>query len=214
MVNGSSENLIGGVQRTRGVRSFGLDAGSAALRGGLSGGAGKAVDSVARATMGSAISRVAEGTANRYRRRRGLGNPKEAQSTESGREEGKEEKKLTGVGFWMVLGTCIVKDLLDIFTNLTLILAIAVWVTTMLILFIVNFYLFYKGVAPTTRKVVWQAVVFLGDIVPFLSMFVGYTVYLIVIKVSENRDFSKLSEKVGGNKILGRLPIKSVLSKI
>ena len=208
MIDGVAQNNSGGgITRIQGMRSFGLNEGARLASAGLSGGVGKAVDRAAHMAVGGAVSTAAAKAAAKYRLKRESKTPAESRvESRQLQQADREEKKIAGAGFWMVLGICIAKDLLDIFTNLSVILSILVWVTTMMILFVVNFYLFYNGVKPTTKKVLWQAVVFAGDSFPFISIFIGYTIYLIFVRIVENNELAGLSKSLGLGRVNKLLP--------
>lgn len=183
--------------------------GKAGKLGGLAyavatGGVGKAIDKATKKATGQAISRAAQRASESYKKRQG-GKQKASQA----RSE-EDKKKMTGVGFWMIVGLALAKDLLDILTGLTVVLIILVVFTTMTISFIVAFYLFYVGVKPDTRKVVTWALSFLAEIVSggFLPT---YTISLFIIRFMENNgEFSALAGKLKKFKGFGRSKNKSL----
>jgi len=107
-------------------------------------------------------------------------------------------KKMTGPGFYMVVGIAIVKDLLDVFLNVSVVLSVVVIATGLLISFIVAFYLFYVGVKPSAKKVAVYAVSAIIELIPFLSIIPTFAFTLFIIRALENNPkLKKMTGKFG-----------------
>ena len=104
----------------------------------------------------------------------------------------KSEKKLTGISFWLIVGLGIVKDSLDIFLNLTLILVLFVIPIGFLISFGVFVYFYFQGVKMDSRKIATLVIGFLLDVMPLLSIFPTFTITLFIIRWLENSKDKKI----------------------
>jgi hypothetical protein len=100
-------------------------------------------------------------------------------------------KKLTGIGFNMVLTLTIIKDISDIFLNLSVFLSMFVILTGSLVSFVVCFYLFYNNVKPTTRKVVTYITLSALEIIPGFSLLPATAINLLGIRSLENSGLAK-----------------------
>ncbi len=109
----------------------------------------------------------------------------------------KPEKKLTGSGFFVMVGLAVTKDILDIIFTFTLIFAIFASFFGIIISFLILFYLIYNDVKWTTRKIVTMLITFIVEFLPFINAFIpAATVNLFIIKKFENSDrFKEFAEK-------------------
>lgn len=112
--------------------------------------------------------------------------------------EPQEKKKLQGIGFWAIVGLAIIKDILDIFLNITILLSVVVIPVTFMISFGVFMYLYLNGVKIDTRKGATIFVGFFMDALPFLSFLPTFTCTLFVIKWMENGGGGRLGKLAGG----------------
>lgn len=108
------------------------------------------------------------------------------------------EKKLRGIGFWAIVGLALLKDLLDIFLNVTIILSVVVIPITFMISIGVLMYLYLNGVKIDTRKGATIFIGFLIDAFPFLSFLPTFTFTLFVIKWMENGGGGRLGKLARG----------------
>ena len=105
-------------------------------------------------------------------------------------------KKLTGPGFWGIVCLALLKDISDVFLNLTLVVALFVIVSGLVINFIIFFYLFYTGVKPSMRKLATIAFSLIIGMVPFLSILPETTASLFILRIIENNErIRKAAEK-------------------
>jgi len=116
-------------------------------------------------------------------------------------------KKLTGVGFYMVVMLAIIKDISDIFLNLSIVFSFFVIFSGLIISFIVFFYLFLNNVDFITKygskKLVILITSFIIEIVPFLSIIPVFTFTLFLIKAIENNEqLKKFNESLLKLKII------------
>jgi len=169
----------------------GKEIGGNALRRGFSsnfaGSPGKVAQRLTEAATTPLIARGAERLARKQRLKkiqenRGRGLRDEAASP---------PKKLSGPGFWMVVGAAILKDTLDVFLNISILFSVLVIFTGLIIIFIVSFYLFYNGVKLTTKKLAVWAVSAIIEIIPFLSILPTYSFTLLIIRAMENNEHLK-----------------------
>lgn len=113
-------------------------------------------------------------------------------------DTGEEKKKMTGPAFWMIVCVALIKDISDVFANITLVLAIFVIVTGILVNFIIFFYLFSSGVRPSARKLATLMFSFIIGIVPFLSILPETTLALFIVRAIENSEhLKKIAERKG-----------------
>lgn len=107
------------------------------------------------------------------------------------------EKKLTGAGFGIIVGLAIVKDILDILFNFTVVLALLASFAGIVISFVVIFYLIYNDVKWTTRKMVAIIITFVIEFIPIVNALIpAATINLFIIRKFENSDrFKEFIEK-------------------
>ncbi len=109
----------------------------------------------------------------------------------------KPEKKLTGAGFFIMVGLAATKDILDIFFTFTLIFTIFASFFGIMISFLILFYLIYNDVKWTTRKITTMVITFIIEFLPFINAFIpAATINLFIIRKFENSDrFKEFAEK-------------------
>jgi len=151
---------------------------------GLSGGVGRVIDKATARTVSSAAERAVEIYKKKHPKKEVLGMEK-------------PEKRLTGAGFFIVLGLAIIKDLLDILLAATIVFAMLASLLGIAITFLIVFYLIYNNVKWTIRKIITVVITFLIEFIPIVSAFVpAATLNLLLIKKFENSDrFKKFAEK-------------------
>jgi len=132
-------------------------------------GAGTPGKMAQRATEAAIMPDIAN-TARKAARARRLKKIKEKRAAGERGKASAPEKKMTGVGFYMIVGIAAVKDLLDMFLNISVVLSIVVIGTGLLISFIVAFYLFYVGVKPSVKKLATFTISAIIELIPFLSI--------------------------------------------
>lgn len=98
----------------------------------------------------------------------------------------KDGKKLHGVSFWLIVGLAIIKDLLDIVLNISLILILLVIPIGFIISFGVFIYLYLQGVKMDSRKLATLIIGFFIDLLPLLSILPTFTITLFIIRFLEN----------------------------
>jgi len=105
------------------------------------------------------------------------------------------EKKMNGVGFWMIVALAIFKDALDLPVNLTFIFSFLVFFTGLFMSFIIFFYLFYNNVGFVTKfsvkKLLTMVALPVVEMTPFLSFFPMATVSLFIFRYLENHATAK-----------------------
>jgi len=113
----------------------------------------------------------------------------------------KPEKKMQGIGFWLIVVIALFKDFLDFVLTLTVLLIPIIIPLTFLIGFGVWTYLYLQGVKMDTRKVATMATGFFLDAVPLFGALPIFTVTLFIIKFLENSEHAqKLKLLAGGVK--------------
>jgi len=95
-------------------------------------------------------------------------------------------KKMTGVGFYMVVALALIKDTFDIIADISILLSILTFFTGLLISYIVWFYLFYNGVKLDSRKLATFAVSAIIEVIPLVNIIPTFTITLFVIRELEN----------------------------
>lgn len=99
------------------------------------------------------------------------------------------EEKLVGAGFWIMIGVAMFKDIIDIFLGLSLILSFLIVLTTIVINFVVFFYLFYNDVEITNKKVASWVSTFILEVIPLGLFFLPLTTLnLIIIRTLEHNE--------------------------
>ncbi len=97
-------------------------------------------------------------------------------------------KKLTGVGFWIMFTLAVIKDILDIIFDLTVVLSFLTIVSSFIWTIILGFYLFYNGVKLSTRTVASFSITTIISLIPFLNLLPETTFNLVMIRSLENSD--------------------------
>jgi len=173
---------------------------------GAAGGLGRAADRAVQQATAETRNRLAKRAAEKYRKRREKKGKQVPQN---------DDKKLTGVGFYIMITLTAIKDISDVLLDISVILSFFVVLTGLIVSFAVVFYLFYNNVKPTTRKVVTWAISVGIEMVPFLSILPGATINLILIRIFENSDLlrkvteNKMVASVSGGKPGRSLPQRS-----
>lgn len=154
----------------------------------------KTAETVANPYLEQAAERLAQ--ARKKTRERALSEKKDRVSGKVGAEQ--EKKKMTAPGFWGIVCIALIKDISDVFVNMTLVLAIFVIVTGILVNFIIFFYLFSSGVRPSARKLATLMFSFIIGVMPFLSILPETTVALFIVRAIENSEhLKKIAERKG-----------------
>ena len=101
-------------------------------------------------------------------------------------------KKLGGVGFYVIVMFAVLKDMLDVIENLTIILSILRTLTTFLIYIVIWCYLFFSNVGFVdkfaARKLAVLVIPFIIELIPFLNIVPATTIGLFVLRTIENRE--------------------------
>jgi hypothetical protein len=147
------------------------------------GGVGKAVAGAVQRQASGAVRSGANKAAEKYLAKRG--NNKKPQ-----------DKKLNGWGFWAIFALAFVKELLDILANFTVVLAILSVIGSLLITFIVWFYLAVNGVSLDKSKFAVYIISIIVEIIPGLNMFPTFPLTLLIVRIMENGgiDLGKLQK--------------------
>jgi hypothetical protein len=142
------------------------------------GGVGRAVRREAERRLSGGISRAAGKVAESYKK---------------GREAGgaPQKKRLSGLGFWFIFSAVVIKEILDILLDATLILSVLAWLIGVFIIFTVYFYLAIEGVSFTDRKLTMWIISLLIEMIPFLNILPTFPVMLLALKAMENNEFLK-----------------------
>ncbi len=112
-----------------------------------------------------------------------------------------QEKKMTGVGFYMIVGIAIIKDLVDLI-DLTGIGVILTSILGFFIDFIVWFYFFYTGVKYYEgRKLATFLISAIIEIIPGLNILPTFSFTLFIIRALENNPRLKKMSKITKGKI-------------
>jgi len=112
-----------------------------------------------------------------------------------------QEKKMTGAGFYMIVGVAIIKDLVDLI-DLTGIGVILTTALGFLIDFIVWFYFFYTGVKYYQgRKLATFLISAIIEIIPGLNILPTFSFSLFIIRAMENNPKLKKVTKITKGKI-------------
>ena len=163
------------------ISTFGGDSllrsGVAGLSGGLGAGLRRATD----AATGRAVNASAKRLADRVGRR---GNGGEG---DSGAGTGENKKMLGGLSFYTVLLIAILKDVSDIFADLSVILSALTPITSIIVSFVVAFYLYTSKVEMSSNKMVMYIVSLVIEFVPILNAIPTTTVVLYLTKYLENK---------------------------
>ena len=94
-------------------------------------------------------------------------------------------KKLGGVGFYVIVMFAVLKDMLDVIENLTIILSILSTLTTFLIYIVIWCYLFFSNVGFVDKFAARKLAVL---VIPFLNIVPATTIGLFVLRTIENRE--------------------------
>jgi len=116
-------------------------------------------------------------------------------------KESAPPQKLTGVGFYMIVGLALIKDVSDIAADLSVFLSVVTILTGITISFIVWFYLFYNGVKIDSRKLATFLISAIIEIIPFLNIIPTFTFTLFFIREMENNPKLKKLTKLAKGKI-------------
>ncbi|MCX6712467.1 MAG: hypothetical protein NT041_02140 [Candidatus Vogelbacteria bacterium] len=171
------------------IKSVGQNVAKQAAYGFVSRGTGGAIRGATQATTSGAITKLAERSADKYRK------PKQE-------ETAKKVKKMVGTLFYLMLGLTIFKDIFDAVTDLTVIFSILSLVTTPMYTFTLAFYLYSEGIKPTVRKMVTLAISTVLGFIPILNLLPEATISLLLVKYFENNEKVK---KITGSKLLGKV---------
>ncbi|MEK7593928.1 MAG: hypothetical protein AAB471_02045 [Patescibacteria group bacterium] len=137
-------------------------------------------------TFGHAAKRLAEGVANPY-----VDRAAKKFAEKYGRRVSLPEKKLTGPGFWMMVMAALLKDLLDLFLNFTVVLSFLVILFGLIISFAIAAYFFMSGVSFTTRKLAVFVASSIIEMLPFISFLPMTTIMLFAVRKIEHGDWAK-----------------------
>ncbi len=110
-------------------------------------------------------------------------------------KEEPRKKKMVGPMFWLIIMIAIFKDVSDVLANLTVVIAIFTFITSMFISFFITVYLYFEGVKFDTRKIAVLVINFIIGSIPLISFIPTYTASIFLIKWMEN---SKTVSKVTG----------------
>lgn len=114
------------------------------------------------------------------------------------------KKKMTGIGFWLVVGIALMKDGLDIILNLSVFLIFLVIPLSFLFLFMTFMYLYLEGVKMDNRKLATIIISFIVDMLPLLSIIPAFTFSLFIIRFLENAKGSGFLGKIAKRTPVGR----------
>lgn len=119
--------------------------------------------------------------------------------------EGTVRKKMTGVGFYLIVGIAALKDLMDAVLDATVILSILTFVFSIIASAIIFTYLYSNGVRFTDRKLATFAAGFVVELVPFLNILPASVIMLFVIRELENNAILKqAADTVKSAKVLAK----------
>lgn len=179
-MNQTEQKRMAGLNRARfkgAAKSDLLKTGSRMALSAATGGIGRAVGKEVRRKVSGKVSAAGEKMARRYQKKKGISIP--------------PQKKLSGTGFWMIFSLSLLNTFMDVFFNFTLILSAITLVTSLVVTFIIGFYLYNQGIKPSSRKLALWVTSIIIESVPFLNMLPAYPVSLLLMKKMENSDFLK-----------------------
>ncbi len=179
-MNKIEKERMAGLNRARfrgGSKSDLLKTGSRLAISAATGGVGRAVGKEVRRRVSGKVSASGEKMARRYQKKKGM--------------TAHPQKKLSGMGFWMIFSLSLLNTFMDVFLNFTFILSAITLVTSLVITFIIGFYLYNQGVKPSSRKLALWITSIIIESIPFLNMLPAYPVSLLMMKKMENSDFLK-----------------------
>lgn len=100
----------------------------------------------------------------------------------------KEQKKLNGAGFMMMLMLALFKDFSDVFLDIGLVTSIITSFTGMCISAMIWFYLFYNRVSFSNKKLVTMIATTMISLIPILNIFPETTLGLLLIRKIEHSE--------------------------
>lgn len=111
-------------------------------------------------------------------------------------ESTQSEKPMTGPGFWILVAVTAFDELiLDLLANLSVVFAIFVLLTGILIAAYTISYFFFTGVSMDTRVLATMSISLLIEIVPFVSIIPSALASLFVIRWFVQKDYREKLEK-------------------
>jgi hypothetical protein len=141
---------------------------------GLTGGIGAAGRKVTEQLTQKQVDKYSQKTANVIRKRRG-------QQTQSQTAK----KKMSGAGFYIILGITILEDLLDIF------LSPITPITSVIVSFIVFTYLYLENIDFDSRTIARWLISFIIELIPVINIIPTYSIIFYLTKVFENKKIVK-----------------------
>lgn len=105
-------------------------------------------------------------------------------------------KKMVGPGFWLMLFIVLIKDLIDLVADFSVILSVIAPVTGFIVTLILWFYYYYNGVKASTRTVATFAITSLIGSIPFINILPESVLNLILIRTFENNQKLKKIVKI------------------
>ena len=114
---------------------------------------------------------------------------------ESIQKKSSPEKKMTGVGFYLVLSTVVLNDLVGLIADLSVVLFFVAVITGIIVQGIVALYLFWNGVKLSERKLASFLVSFIIEVIPFVNLLPAGTVNLLAIRAIENSETARTVAK-------------------
>jgi hypothetical protein len=122
---------------------------------------------------------------------RGEPTKKPEQARQNPREASAPAKKMTGVGFYMVLGVVAVNDVAGVVADSTIVLFFIPVFTGIVAQGITFLYLYWNGVKLSDRKLAIILVSSTIEIIPFLNLLPAGTVNLLAIRAIENSSIAR-----------------------
>ena len=96
------------------------------------------------------------------------------------------EKKMNDIGFWFIVGAALMKDVLDLFLHLTVVLSFLILFVGFAVTFLTLSYFFYSKVKFDIRKLATFTISMIIEILPVISILPMSVVNLFVIRYFEN----------------------------
>lgn len=163
-----------GIDAVRTLRTVGR--GNPLARAALAGSVGGAAQRLAEEAVGEGIERAAQATGRRLAAKRA---------------QDPLKKPLVGPAFWGIASAALVKDLLDILVNFTVLLSIVVIFTGLAITFIIVMYLHASGVEADAAKLVTAVLAIAIEMIPFLSILPATLAGLFFVRWQEHKKYEK-----------------------
>lgn len=105
------------------------------------------------------------------------------------KEKEEREKKISGMGFWVIVFLALIKDAADALLTASVYLSVVSTILSVFVVCIVTFYFYYNDVAlMSTRKLATYLIAVVVELIPFLAAFPAFTMMVIAVRLIENNE--------------------------